>query len=195
VPDKNLEQTLRALLTRHRSLHTRAFEFDVYVHPENDPGCLQRAHEFLRPLSKRYHHALVVLDREGSGQESATREELEAHIGEQLGIAWGERAAAVVVDPELESWLWSDSPHVETVLGWKDRSPDLRSWLVEEGFLESGKPKPARPKEAVGKALWLVRKPRSSALYHQLAGKVSFRRCTDPAFARFQELLRGWFPP
>ncbi|NJL28558.1 MAG: hypothetical protein HC897_12045 [Thermoanaerobaculia bacterium] len=100
-----------------------------------------------------------------------------------------------MLDPELEAWLWSDSPHVDSVLGWKDRNPTLRAWLAEQGFLVEGAAKPSQPKEAVEKALRVVRKPRSSALYRQLAERVSFERCTDPAFARFKDVLRGWFGP
>ncbi|MEN8217380.1 MAG: hypothetical protein ABFS56_13640 [Pseudomonadota bacterium] len=26
---------------------------------------------------------------------------------------------------ELEIWVWSDSPHVAEILGWKNKQPDL----------------------------------------------------------------------
>jgi len=90
---------------------------------------------------------------------------------------WRERAAAIVVDPEIDAWVWSDSPRVEAVLGWTGRDPDLRSWLRDHELLDPSSPKPGRPKEAVEKALQLVRKPRSSALYRQLAREVGLARC------------------
>jgi len=194
VADKNIEFTVKGLLSRPEALGIRKLTFDVLPHPEHDPGCLLRAPEFLRSFRGRYQHALVLLDREGSGRDTASREELEQDLEERLTADWSDRAAAVVMDPELEAWLWSDSPHVDTVLGWGDRSPDLRSWLTETGRLAEGAAKPERPKEAVEKALRVARKPRSSALYRQLAERVSFRRCVDPAFGRFREILRGWFP-
>ncbi|HEY4589423.1 MAG TPA: hypothetical protein VII86_09345, partial [Thermoanaerobaculia bacterium] len=102
---------------------------------------------------------------------------------------------AVVISPELESWVWSDSPHVERALGW-DRGPaPLRSWLQEKGLLEAGAAKPAQPKEAVELALKTVRTPRSSSIYLELARSVSTDRCTDPAFLKLKRCLREWFPP
>ena len=195
VADKNIEFTIKGLLSRPQALGIRETTAYVIPHPERDPGCFLRSPEFLRPFRNRYRHALVVLDREGSGRDEQSREESENHLEERLATDWNDKAAVVVLDPELEVWLWSDSPHVETVLGWRGRNPNLRTWLLETGFLQAGTPgKPVRPKEAVEKALRLVRKPRSSALYRQLSEKVSFRRCSDPAFQKFKHTLQHWFP-
>ncbi len=101
----------------------------------------------------------------------------------------------VVLDPELEAWLWSDSPQVDIVLGWAGKAPSLRSRLTERGLLAEGAVKPSRPKEAAEWALLQVRKPRPSKIYGELARKVSFERCEDPSFRRLLEILRGWFSP
>lgn len=194
VADKNIEYTVRGLLTRPKALGVRAITFDVLPHPERDPGCLLRAPEFLQSFEGKYRHALVLLDLEGSGRGTEPRAVLEEDLEARLSKAWDMRAAAVVMAPELEAWLWSDSPHVEEVLGWHGRKPGLRSWLRDQGFLTGPEPKPGRPKEAVEEALRVARKPRSSALYRQLAERVSFRRCTDPAFGKFLQVLRQWFP-
>lgn len=193
VADSNTKNVIMVLLGRPTALGIRTLSFDVFSHPEHDPGCWLRAPKLLRSFRSRYQHALVLLDRHGSGQEKKNRDKLEEELAQRLASDWGDRAAAVVLDPELEVWLWSDSPHVASVLGWRDRNPSLRSWLIEQGFLAEGAVKPSQPKEAVEKALREVDKPRSSALYRELAGRVSFERCTDPAFARFKEILRGWF--
>lgn len=195
VADKNLAETLKGILSRPHSLGLRAIEIDgPWVHPGRDPGCLREAHDLLRPFIHRYAHALVVFDREGCGQEHRTCTELESGLERRLSeCGWEDRAAAIVIDPELEAWIWSDSPHVETVLGWTDPSQPLSGWLVVEGFRQPGEAKPSRPKEAVEKALRLVRRPRSSALYSQLATRVSFEKCTDPAFSRLKKVLQAWF--
>lgn len=194
VADSNTEYTIKGLLSRTKALGIRPVAFDVFRHPERDPGCLLRGPDYLRAFQSQYLHALVLLDREGSGRAQSSREALEGDLETRLAKDWNQRASAVVLDPELEVWLWSDSPHVDTVLGWHGRSPDLRSWLVEAGLLTEGSAKPMRPKEAVEKALRLVSKPRSSALYRRLAELVSLRRCRDPAFHRFRGTLQGWFP-
>ncbi len=194
VADKNIEYAVKGLVSRPEALGIRAINAFVVPHPERDPGCFLRAPEFLRPFRQRYRHALVLLDREGSGRDEIPRSELEADLEGRLSADWGNRAAAVVLDPELEVWIWSDSPHVDTVLGWQGRSPNLQSWLVDSGFSEASADKPTRPKEAMEKALRLVAKPRSSALYRQLAERVSFQRCSDPAFDKLKQTLQSWFP-
>jgi hypothetical protein len=88
---------------------------------------------------------------------------------------------------------WSDSPHVADALGWRDGLANLRDRLALEGFREPGLPKPADPKAAVERVLRLVRKPRSPALYRQLATSVGLERCSDRAFAKLRRLLREWF--
>ena len=98
------------------------------------------------------------------------------------------------LSPELEVWVWSNSPHVDDVAGWKNRQPSLRSWMIEQGLLEEGKVKPRRPKEALQAALREARIPRSSSLYQRIAEKVSLRGCEDRAFLKFKDLLKDWFP-
>lgn len=195
VADKKIEFTVRGLLTREKALNIRELTVSFYAHPEHDPGCLLRSHDFLRPFVNQYAHALVLLDYEGSGQEEKTREELEANIEKELSITgWGDRAAAIVIDPELEMWIWSDSSHVDDVLGWKGRNPPLKVWLEESGYLNERQIKPDRPKEAMEKALMLVRKPLSASLYSQLAERVGIERCIDASFVKLKETLQRWFP-
>jgi hypothetical protein len=194
VADKNIEFAVKGLLSRPRALGMRPITSDLFVHPYRDPGCLLDGHSFLRPLVNRYLYALVIFDREGCGRERLSREELEQQVKGRLSQSgWGDRAASIVLDPELEIWVWSDSPHVDSVLGWSGRQPDLRTWLAEKGFVEANAPKPNRPKEAIQEALRLVRKHRSSALYFQLATKVSVNRCVDPSFSKFKAILKNWF--
>jgi len=57
----------------------------------------------------------------------------------------GERAAAVVPDPELEVWVWVESPELIRVIGWRE-GDDVKAWVAERGL--AGEPKPERPKEA-----------------------------------------------
>jgi len=195
VPDNNMAAAIRGVLSRPKALAIHRLLFDVYVHVERDPGCLNRGHDFLRPLTKTYAHALILFDRDGSGQETQTRESLEEAVTRRMAAAgWEDRGRAIVLDPELEVWVWSDSTHVDRCLGWQGRQPDLRTWLRQQGSWLQDDPKPADPKGAMETVLKRARKPRSSSIYEQIAQKVSFRRCADPAFLRFRELLRKWFP-
>ncbi|MCL6448317.1 MAG: hypothetical protein K6U04_09250 [Armatimonadetes bacterium] len=194
VADKDMEYTIKGLLTRPQALGIRQLTCDCFVHPERDPGCLLRGHDFLRPMVNIYAHALVMLDHEGCGQEKVSRKELERQIEERLfHSGWGDRAAAVVISPELEIWVWTNSPHVDRIIGWTGREVDLRSWLIQEGFTEDRQGKPNKPKMAFEQALKLAGKARSSSLYDQLARSVSLKSCVNPAFVKLKATLKKWF--
>ena len=127
-------------------------------------------------------------------KEAKRREELEALIESQLSNHWGDRAAAIVIDPELENWVWTDSPHVAQAIGWRGDIAALRTWLQNQGLLEESRAKPTDPKAALETALARMRKPKSSSLFAEIASKVSLRACTDPAFQKLKTTLQHWFP-
>lgn len=194
VADKDMEFAVKGILTRCKSLSIREVSADIYPHPQRDPGCARRCHDFLRAFSKQYRHALVMFDLDGSGNPGRSREELEADIEARLSAAgWHGRSAAVVLDPELEAWVWSDSPEVAKILGWPSSQGELRSWLIAKRFRETDRSKPVRPKEAMEAVLHHTRRRRSSSLYFELARRVSIRKCTDTAFAKLTGKLREWF--
>jgi hypothetical protein len=189
-----MEATFKGLLSRNNALRIREITFDIFVHPNKDPGCRGEADLFLRSFCRQYAYALVVFDREGCGSEDS-RIELEISVEQRLSlVGWTNRSIVVVLDPELEVWLWTQSPHVEEALGWEDREPSLRTWLVENGFMEDENHKPNRPKEALEIVLRKVKKPRSSAIYMQIAQKVSLVGHQEPAFLKLITTLYEWFP-
>jgi hypothetical protein len=193
--DKDLEFSLKGLLGRPEALGICPVNADIYVEPDHDPACALRGVEFLRNFQDQYRYALLMFDHEGSGKETAARKAIQAELNSALTVSgWGDRAEVIVLEPELEAWVWSDSLHVDDVAGWKDRDPKLRPWLVEQGWLNEGETKPSRPKEAFEAALRAARKPRSASLYKKLADNVGVRRCTDVSFGEFVAILRKWFP-
>jgi len=193
--DPSMQVALKQILMRHQSLGIRETSYYVVSHPDRDPGVFQGAHLFLRAQRRNYHHALAVCDRLGCGKEALPREQLETIIEGKLSNDWDDRAAAIVIDPELENWLWTDSPHVAQAIGWTSGMPDLRAWLQKEGLLVEGQAKPADPKAALERAWRRTKERRSSSLYESLASKVSLRSCTDPAFRKLTKTLQDWFPP
>jgi len=196
VPGKDERETLDGLLSRrYASLRIRQVQYAFEVHPRRDPGCFREAAQVLQPFVRRAARALVVFDHDGSGQEQRPPDELTGQVEGQLRDAgWEDRARVVVIQPELEAWVWSDSTHVDSVLGWASRAPGLRHWLEDRKRWPEGAAKPPDPKECMEAALRQARIQRSSALYRQLAEKVSFQRCQDPAFARLRAILSAWFP-
>jgi hypothetical protein len=194
VADKNMEAALVSVLRRPESLGIRPLTFDIFVHPYHDSGCLLNAHTFLQPFSQRYSFSLVLFDKEGCGQENIPSTKLEQNVQELLTErGWYNRSCVTVIDPELETWIWKDSPHVSNAIGWANRLQELYTWLEDKGFIENNESRPSRPKEALEAALRSVKKPRSSSIYSELGSKISLRKCTDPSFVRMRTQLQIWF--
>lgn len=195
VADKSIEASVEGLLSRPQALGIRPVTYDLYVHPERDPGCLRRGHDFLRIFARQHYHALILFDQEGCGWEDVDRSVLESDLERRLvETGWEDRAAAaIVIAPELENWVWADSPRVDRILGWQRTDLSLRDWLRQGGLWEGNAAKPSKPKDAVELTLKTVRKPKSSAIYSELARTVSTDRCTDPAFEKLRRCLREWF--
>ena len=191
VADIQQQQTVATLLTeRYPSLRIRDINFDIYTHSNRDPGVFHGAGSFLADLAGLYQHALVLIDAEW-GVLSA--EEIEEKIQDDLNRnGWKGRSAVVVIDPELEIWVWSSSRHVPELFGtdWKM----IKDLGLQTNYWQEDETKPSRPKELLEEVLRRNNKRRSAALYQQLAQKVGLSRCQDDSFRRFREILQGWFP-
>jgi hypothetical protein len=195
VADKDMEAAMRSLLTRPEAFAIRGISYEIYSHPAHDAGCRTDGPTFLRSFCRQFRHAIVVFDREGAGADDIAAADLEQHLESLLGRnGWSDRAAAIVLDPELEIWVWTDSGEVDRVLGWSGRFPSLRQWLAQQGHVSSPSAKPSRPKEAFRHALRHVKKQPSSALFRQLGQRVTFHSCTDRAFRKLKDRLATWFP-
>ena len=136
-----------------------------------------------------------MFDLHGCGHENLSREAIESDLEARLAASgWGNRVATVVLNPELEVWVWSDSPRVAEALGWSGQNIEMRAYLSGKSFLFDQEGKPANPKGAVEEALKKVKKTRSASIYLELGKNVGHRRCTDPAFLKFKSTLQSWFP-
>jgi hypothetical protein len=193
---KNDVETIKALLNRYQSLQIRQISFDIYDHPQSGPGCLQSAHSILSSSNTTHRYALVIFDRVGCGQDN-TSPNLEKQVETDLEKrGWGNRVRAIVIDPELEIWAWSSSPHVEKALGWTEGRPAMRSFLQEKALWEESATKPFdKPKEAFEAVLRATRTPFSSSIHSEIARTVSMEHCQDTSFIRFKSVLQTWFGP
>lgn len=203
VADKNMEGMLKGFFSRdafHHAMGCGHFDFDLrqdllVAHGQNDPGLYTRANEFLQPYASTHRHAVVIVDAEwdGSPGENAISLRLNEHL---INAGWlDDSGCAVVITPELENWVWQDSPHVCSALGFEGAYAALRAALETKDLWQPNEAKPDRPKEAVEWVLRQSRKGRSSAIYQQLAMRVTARGCTDQAFHTLRNALLRWFPP
>lgn len=199
VADLDAENAVRGLLQRWKSLGIRQLnegkQLDIRRHLQRDPGCRCNAEGFLEGFVRTHGHALIVFDHDGCGWEDRPPEKVESDLEARLSKAgWAGRNAAVVIAPELEAWVWSDSPHVTSELGWHGRDPTLREWLESENFLAATESKPSDPKAAMERAMRHAQKPISSHIFARLAETIGLNRCKDRAFLKFKTVLREWFP-
>ena len=192
--DLDMKNALDALLPRYESLGIRNVVFRVARHPNRDGGCRTGAVEYLRPYIGEYAHALVVFDHEGCGDTRGRRAIQRDIEGQLKRNGWGERAKVIIIDPELEAWVWSDSPAVTRVLGWEADYHTLQGWLQSRGLWRRGRSKPSDPKRAMMATMQHKRVPKSSRNFSDLAGAVDFDGCKDPAFNELKRTLHAWFP-
>lgn len=195
VADGHQEQTVSTLLTRRSQslgIQEGSIDLDILRHHNRDPGVFHEAGRFLAALAGLYQYALVLVDAEWEGSPTSA-EEIEKKIQNDLNRnGWKGRSAVVAIEPELESWVWSSSPHVPRLLGtnWET----IKNLGYQTGYWQAGETKPSRPKELLDAVLRRNKKRRSAALYQQLAERVSLETCEDGSFRRFCKVLQEWFP-
>lgn len=191
VPDKNTESALRGALGRHRALGIRQIDFRILVEQGRDGGVRRRGAQVLSVVRGQYSHAAMVMDYEGSGANVGPGE-LEAQLDHVLSGTWGDRAKAIVIEPEVDVWMWGAEAHLRSTMGWEFEE-GIRAWLQAQAFAFGDDGKPARPKEALEAAFRRAKVPRSSARYEHVAQRISLASCIDPAFVRLRAALATWF--
>ena len=195
VADQDMVETLEAVLNRPKSLGIRPIQHAVARHTWRDAGCCRDASRRLRPYLDQYRKAIVIFDKHGCGREDSPREQIQRDVEQDLvSNGWaGDRAKAVVIEPELEAWIWTGSPYVARVLGWQDGYDDLKGWLVDRRLWAEGKAKPTDPKAAMKAVLRKTNKAHSAALFGDLAKRTTWCGCRCPAFAELEHVLKRWF--
>ncbi len=201
LADTNMQAAFEGFFSRagfHQSLGCGVFDFDLRLDVkvaagDNDPGLFTRGHELLRPFQATHKRAVVVLDAEweGSPGANAIKQHLSRHI---QATGWPEDAfQVIVIDPELENWIWQHNDHIAKGLGFDTMNALLDDPDVQQAW-PNGSAKPNKPKEILETILRKKRIPRSSAIYKRITSQVSVRNCQDSAFQELSDVLRTWFP-
>lgn len=197
VADADAEWGIRTLIEkRYRDLGIRPIRAEVLRHPYHDPAVFQEAQEFLRPYLSSASYAVVLLDREGSGQEQKSAKEIERDLEARLhrngwAAEGNPRAIAVTIDPELEVWIcWSEHETLGNVLCIPREM--VQAVLKEVPVTPNGKPQ--RPKETLEKLLRQGQRPHSPRIYQELAERAEIRS-GERSFDKLLTTLRTWFPP
>jgi len=196
VADSYQENLMDGLLPRiPRSATTRNFSYKIVQNIGHDSGSYNDSHELLRPSINKYRYALVVFDFEGTGiEQSMTPEQAESNVERLLDRnGWPGRNSVIIVNPEIENWLWQDNPNIQRAIGWT-HTLSLYTWARQNGKIRPNQVKPFRPKETFEEALRICRTSKSSSIYKKIASSVSYKGCTDPSFIKLIQQLSTWFP-
>ena len=189
VADGTMEQMLKSFLS-HGSLEGRlgcqTFDFvsqDVVVDVKNgntDGGIHRRAHALLHPFLRSHQNAVVMLDKNFGGRLPAAvvREEIRNNL---LHNGWSaECVEVIVIDPELEVWLWQrGNPHIAREFRYNG-SVSLEEFLEAEGLWPSATLKPAKPKEAAGVLLQRYRAGPRIVVYRPYRREYIGQRLSGP---------------
>ena len=200
VADKNMEFVIKGFFGRadfHHKLGCAQFAFDPSqdlhsVRGKNDPGLYANGDPVLRVCRQTHRYAVVILDAEWKGSPGAAKieERIKQHLA-HAGLS-PQESAAIVIDPELENWLWIPHNTLGNLLGWQNFQ-DLREFLRKQQLWTDGD-KPAPPKQALELVLKRIDKPRSSKFYAKIVQSVpSVRRCKDASFLKLRDTLCIWF--
>lgn len=200
VPDLQCEATLVGFFGRdgfHHSLGCGQFVFDprqdLLRESRNDPGVWKNSHELLRLKRPTHRNALIVLDNAWEGSPGVAQIEKDI-AGNMTSCGWNRKQfEVIVINPELEAWIWQDHIHVERAFGHAS-PPSLREKLREVSLWPDGSHKPPDPKLAVEIAQRWYRFGPPSPVFAEIATKISLRGCVDPAFLKMQGAIRTWFP-
>ena len=196
VADDGMMQMVRGFLGHPRAeqrLQCGRFSFDpaadLVKAPNTDAGVYREAPNLLNDGFRATHErAVVMLDAKFPGSPKA--EQIRTDISGRLEGVW-QHYAVVVIEPELEAWLWQDNPNVAEAL---DCPADFRSVLAQSGHWPHGQAKPDDPKAALEHLKRQHRADISNAAKRRLAERISVKHCQDAAFTQLCAQLRIWFP-
>ena len=195
VADTHMLASIGTLLQqRQRDLGIELAAFEVRRHPDSDPGCRLATVEEVRDALRDFGRLLVIFDYDGCGSTQPP-EEIEKQVEADLARnGWKGKSKAIVIVPELESWIWGRSESVARALRWGRGFPALRAWLDEEGLWSPARSKPPDPKKAAESVLGRSGKKLDARFFRDLASHADFRDCRDPAFCALRDTLREWYP-
>ncbi|MCS6878628.1 MAG: hypothetical protein N2038_00625 [Geminicoccaceae bacterium] len=200
LADKDMKEALLGLFSRtswHRSMGCGPVAIDdkdLLVPPgQKDPGVFKRAHELARAYLRTHERLVVLLDCAWNG--SPGRTVIEQTVADNLERnGWDrERFEVIAIEPELETWLWSDVQALQQAF---EREIDAASRAtLTETLGELMRNSEEDPKIRLSILRDRLRIPASSAQFRRFASRAHVDQCTDPAFARFRAALGRWFPP
>lgn len=206
LADQHMEAGFRAFFARDNWFHVigcRKFDIDADSDQDiyrragyTDGGIWKHAHTNLIPFKDRYQHAIIVLDADFDPHPGAPS--LRADIaGNMINAGWSaDSFCVVVIDPELEAWLWAPNLNVAKAFGHGDFE-EMKARLAGEGLWDEGEPKPNDLKRARDRAARLGGMRTGGPIFRGVFGGISKRACdlcVEEGFISMRTALQAWFP-
>ncbi|MBV69974.1 MAG: hypothetical protein CMH52_01370 [Myxococcales bacterium] len=192
-PNRRWKAVLEAFLARTRHLGIR--EVTASIHALSVGGSralLQTGVDLANAQADRFNHCLLILDADQAGDER-DGPAIQADLSSRLSPVWEKRAAAVVSNPSLESWLLEAHRVFARIPGL--RGVDVRRWLSDSGHWPMNSAQPDQARHAVKELFERHKVPLSAANYRIVAAEypLRFDRIESPSMRRFIYQLRDWF--
>jgi hypothetical protein len=206
LADQHMEAGFRAFFARdnwHHVLGCSRFGVDpesprdIYRRGgHTDCGIWKHAHNNLLPFKDDYRYAVIVLDADFEPHLGAEklREDITKNM---LGAGWpADSFCVVVIDKELEAWLWAPNVNVARAFGHSDFD-QMREALAKKNLWNAGAPKPNDLKAARNLAAKLGGKKTGGPIFRGVFEGISRRACDlceEKGFIAMRQALRNWFP-
>jgi hypothetical protein len=193
-------------------------EKDIRVHPAHDPGVWKDPQTILFAERHIYEKCLVILDEawEGAPAPEKIIEDIEGLV--ETEAKWArDRFEVILIQPELEAWIWQRNPHVAEAFEFNGTDAQLWNFLAKQSLrldahkkkhrfiganADGGSPpvwpktqrKPQNPKGLVEALAYHCHSGPASGMFNEISSKISVTGCVDPAFVKLRDTLREWFP-
>lgn len=228
--DSECAATLRGFFERprfHASLRCGPIELngvnfnpeqDIRIHPAHDPGVWTDPHTVLQAERNNFQYALIILDAAWVGAPPAAQivSDIEGLV--RTRAYWERpRFEVILIQPELEAWIWQRNPHVAEAFEFSGSDAELWRFLEAQALrLDNDRkkhrfipadplarlppawpqvaPKPENPKGLVEALSHHCRSGPASGIFNEISSTISVRGCQDLAFLRLRDALRRWFP-
>lgn len=210
VADGQTETTIKAFFNRTdfcKKLKVGPFEVgDMDIEKVgNDAEVFYRAADRARSRLKTHQKLVVILDEAWDDKRAPDAATIKERLTQDLyAKGWEyDRFVVIVIQPELENWIWNDTAHMHRVFRF-DQIPGFtsaRDYFREAKVDSAGKrchwpeqaSKPTNPKEALHMLCRESRAKPDAAKYADVVCGVNVLRCQEPGFQELLATLRRWF--
>lgn len=199
VADAETGAFLKALLGRPRALNIREIECDFERHTGRDSGMVTNGPELTRQMKRFYRKTLLVLDYHGCGRENRqpAKQVAEEMQGRLDVVTWQGKSSVVIVEPELERWLWLCESAIAKhfSISAEELRQSCRAYADKQGkSLDQIKEK--EPKTLLDH-ICRHHHPRHFGPdnFENIGQHASIKQLqASPSFQRFHQAMQSWFP-